>query len=412
MKKFVVLASALILMFTSVAVFTGCENPPESEKTAVCYVIANTANSQGLNMNSPLVQDTIYSTIRNYGYISVINADGVPSIVLATDFDIDDKYKSASADKLDMDARAKATNVIAGMQNVIADDPEVDYLESMRLAVRSLASLEGYDSKRIVVLGTGLSTCGVVDFKNNLISSDPTVIVDLLTEKAEIPNFTGITVYWQNMGDVAAPQQSLTSAQRNKLQQIYGGIVESGGGTFVYNDIMPNPVNVDVKYPSVSVVELPKDTPIKFAPEIIENTEDDKAFEEPQVIGESQVAFVGDEATYLFPDKAIENIRPIADYLLQHKSVKLLLVGSTAGDITSESSLNLSQQRAEAVMNTLVELGVESDRIVAVGMGSDDPWHIPNAGYSGAAASANRKVVLLDMRSDTAQEILAGTICK
>lgn len=412
MKKFVVLVSVLILMFATITVLTGCENPPVSEKTAVCYVIANTANSQGLNMNSPLVQDTIYSTIRNYGYVSVINADGVPSIVLATDFDIDDKYKGASADKLNMDARAKATNVIAGMQNVIADDPEVDYLESMRLAVRSLASLEGYDSKMIVVLGTGLSTCGVVDFKNNLISGDPSVIVDLLNEKDEIPDFSGITVYWQNMGDVAAPQKSLTSAQRNKLQQIYGGIVESGGGTFIYNDIMPNPVNVDVKYPSVSVVELPKDTPIKFAPDIIENTADDNAFEEPQVIGESQVAFVGDEATYLYPDKAIENIRPIADYLLQHKSVKLLLVGSTAGDITSESSLNLSQQRAEAVMNTLVELGVESDRIVAVGMGSDDPWHIPNAGYSGATASANRKVVLLDMRSETAQEILMKTVYK
>ena len=68
--------------------------------------------------------------------------------------------------------------------------------------------------------------------------------------------------------------------------------------------------------------------------------------------------------------------------------------------------LKLSQERADAVKNTLVELGVDASRITSVGMGSSDPWHIPNAGYDGAAASANRKVVLIDIRSTTAQTIL------
>lgn len=90
-------------------------------------MLANTANSQGLNLNSPMVQDTIYDTIRNYGYISIVNVDGIPDIVLANSYDIDDKYKSASKEKLDMDARSKTTDLIAGMQGVIACDPEVDY---------------------------------------------------------------------------------------------------------------------------------------------------------------------------------------------------------------------------------------------------------------------------------------------
>lgn len=407
MKKTIALILTVVLAIGLVGSLTGCSSNDEAstEKVAVCYVIANTANSKGLNLQSPLVQDTIYSTILNYGYISVVNADGSPEVVLANSFDIDEKYKKASKDKLAMDARSKATNLISGMQTVIADDPEIDYLEALRLAVRSLASLEGYDSKQIIVLGTGLSTTGVLDFKNNLISAEPDVIVELLSEKSEIPNFSDITVYWQQLGDVAAPQEAMTSAQKNKLQKIYGSLVEAGGGTFVYNEIMANPVNESVEYPSVTPVELPDDTPIAFEADDLD-AEDDKAFEEPQVLSESQVEFIGDQANYLYPDKAVENIRPIAEYLLKHDDVNIVLIGSTAGDSTNASTLKLSQERADAVKKTLIDLGVNADRITTIGMGASDPWHIPNAGYNGAAASANRKVVLLDARSATAQTIL------
>lgn len=407
MKKTIALILTVVLAIGLIGSLTGCSSNDEAstEKVAVCYVIANTANSKGLNLQSPLVQDTIYSTILNYGYISVVNADGSPEVVLANSFDIDEKYKKASKDKLAMDARSKATNLISGMQTVIADDPEIDYLEALRLAVRSLASLEGYDSKQIIVLGTGLSTTGVLDFKNNLISAEPDVIVELLNEKSEIPNFSDITVYWQQLGDVAAPQEAMTSAQKNKLQKIYGSLVEAGGGTFVYNEIMANPVNESVEYPSVTPVELPADTPIAFEADDLD-AEDDKAFEEPQVLSESQVEFIGDQANYLYPDKAVENIRPIAEYLLKHDDVNIVLIGSTAGDSTNASTLKLSQERADAVKKTLIDLGVNADRITTIGMGASDPWHIPNAGYDGAAASANRKVVLLDARSATAQTIL------
>ena len=406
MKKVITLILTFALVITLSAVFTGCNKTEEPiEKNAVCYVVANTANSQGLNLQSPLVQDTIYSTILNYGYISVVNADGVPEVVLAQSFDIDAKYKNASKDKLAMDARSKATNLINGMHNIVANDPEVDYIEALRLAVRSLSSLEGFDSKRIVVLGTGLSTTGVIDFKNNLISAEPEVVVELLKEKSEIPNFADITVYWQQLGDVAAPQEALTTAQKNKLQKIYGLLVENSGGTFVYNDIMANPVNESVEYPSVTPVEFPEDTPIAFEADTL-NIEDDKAFQEPQVLNESKVEFVADKSDYLYPDKAVENIRPVAEYLIQHKTVSLLLIGSTAGDLTNESTLKLSQDRAEAVKRTLVELGVEENRIITKGMGSSDPWHVPNVGYEGAAASSNRKVVLLDSRTATAQSII------
>lgn len=401
-KRVLVSICLAVLMMS----LTGCGliggEKEEPGKAAVCYVIANTANSQGLNMNSPLVQETAYETVRNYGYVSVVNVDGTPEVVLAQSFDIPDKYKAASKDKLEMDARSKATNLLAAMQHVIADDPEADYLAGLKMAIRSMSSLEDFDSKTIIVLGTGLGTSGVLDFRNNLLSAEPETVVSLLKEKEAIPDFTGITVVWQQMGDVAAPQQELTDAQRNKMQEIYGGIVESGNGTFLYNDFMANPVNTQASYPSVSLVELPKEDPIRFdMARTLDNLD-----EKPFTLSEEQVCFIPDSAQYLEPETALDAIRPVAEYLEENEAVVLLLAGCIAGDENTEYGYELSKQRADAVRETLVQLGIDGDRLVTRGLGCSDPWHIQDAGYDTAEAAANRKVVLLDASSELAQDIL------
>ena len=408
MKKIItltILCACAIMTF-----FTGCQ-ASESEKTdknAVCYVIANTANSKGLNLNSPLIYDTVYTTIRNEGYIAVVNADGNPDIVYANSFELDDRYQFASKDKLDMEAAASTTNLISGMQSVIADDPEIDYLASIQQAVRAISSLEGYDSKSIIVVGTGLSTAGDnLNFCNNLLSAEPEVIINLLKEKSEIPDFRELKVYWQQMFDVASPQKELNSAQKNKLREIYAGIVEAGGGTFIYNDIVATPVNENIEYPPVTPVDLPSDTTISFEPEIFESSKIN-VLKEPMILTEKMITFIGDKSEYLNPDNVVATLQPIADYLVNNDTT-ILLCGCTAGDTNGSYAIKLSEDRAEAVKSTLVQLGVDESRIICIGLGSSDPWHIYGVGYDGEAASSNRKVVVLDASSATAVSILNNT---
>ena len=327
-------------------------------------------------------------------------------MVAADSYDIDAQYKKASKEKLKTDARAKATNLIAYMESQVANDAQVDYLEGLRMAVRSLSSLDGYDSKTIVVIGTGLSTQGTLNFQNNLLSVEPAAVLDQLEEKNEIPDFTGISVVWQQMGDVASPQEELSQTQRKHLQEIWGGIVERGGGTFVYNDIMANPVDTEVSYPAVDTVELPTEAPIGFD-EAMFDTEDESILKGPVKLTEEQVSFVPDKSTYLNEEEAVATIQPIADYLIEHEQITVLLAGTTAGDEDSDYTMTLSQGRADAVRDTLIQLGVDETRIVTVGLGSSDPWHVYGAGYEGSIASGNRKVVLLDASSDTAKEILS-----
>lgn len=410
MKKSIAKLFTTICLLAVTAGLTGCGSQTASEEdsglAAVCCAIAPTANSQGLNMNSPLVQDTIYDTILDYGYISVVVIDGNPELAAADSYDIDPQYKKASKEKLKTDARSNAANLLTFMENQVADDAQVDYLEGLRMAVRSLSSLEGYDSRTIVVIGTGLSTQGILNFQNNLLSAEPDAVIDLLEEKDEIPDFTGITVVWQQMGDVAAPQQSLSQTQRKCLQAIWGGIVERGGGTFVYNDIMANPVDPAASYPKVDTIELPAETPVGFDEEMF-NAEAEDLLGGPLTLTEEQVSFVPDKAAYLDEEEAIATIRPIAEYLAANDKIKVLLAGCTAGDEDSDYTMTLSQERADAVRNTLIRLGVDESRIVAVGLGSGDPWHVYGAGYEGSIASGNRKVVLLDASSDMAKEILS-----
>lgn len=390
-------AAAVLLMMGGLA---GCSNPAEeSEKAAVCFVVANTANSQGLNFNSQLVQEAIYSTIRGYGYISVVSVDQSPEVVFSNSFDIPSKYKNASSAKLEVDAQTSAAEFTAYIQSVVADAPEVDYLEGLYVAARSLSSLEGYDSKTIIVLGTGVGTCGALNLQNNLLSAEPEEVVELLSERDEIPDVNGLNIYWQQLGDVMQPQPELSKTLQNRLKELYGSIVEAGGGTLTFDSTMPAPVNEGVEYPAVTPVDFPADLPIYFDGDNSENL-----LEQPVVMDE-KVTFIADEADYLDPEEALETLRPLAEFLLQHDK-DLLLVGTTAGDVTDEVTLKLSQERADQVKASLVSLGVSESRLTAVGMGSEDPWHIKGAGLEGELAERNRKVVLLDAATDEAQTIL------
>lgn len=412
MKKMITTIMTGMCVLVMAAGMTGCGSPTGNDKKeaakkpAVCFLIANTANSQGVNFNSPLVQDTVLECAENYGFVAIINADGNSEVVVGESLDIDEKYKSASPERLEMDARNKATSVLGYMQTVVADDPEIDYLEALRLACRTMSSLEDYTTKTIIVLGTGLSTTGYMNFSNNLISAEPESLADLLEEKEAIPDFTDITsVYWQGMADTAAPQAALSPSQRSSLQNIWSAVISRGAGKLVPNDFISNPADATAEYPFVSVVELPAETPVKFEIEALE-TDEANAFEKPVMLSEEQVAFVGDKSEYLNPEEAVETIRPIAEYLIQHEQKTILLAGTTAGDENSDYTFSLSKERAEAVRNTLIGLGVDAGRILTVGLASSDPWHIFNVGDEGPMASQNRKVVLLDSSSALAQEIL------
>ena len=409
MKKTTLLTCILLALLTSV-MLTGCGSAEASDSAtdrpvAVAFLIGNHSCSKTLNIMSTPIQEAASKVVSSYGYVSVICIDGDPHIVLEGSCDIDARYKQADPQKLAQDASTRTASLLSGLQAVVADTPEVDILAAIRLAVRSLSSAPNNAEKVIIVLDPGLSTTGECDFRNNLLAGDASAIAEELAAREAIPDLAGIQVVWQQMGDVDLPQESLSPKQINHLKSIWQAIIERGGGTLTLYDAPPLNDSDDTMLPEVSTVGLAVEAPIVFTKEVV--AESSFSFDEPVFLREGQVQFVGDSDAFVEPAKALEVVTPIAELMAADPELRLLLVGTTAGDGISDYALALSSSRAEAVKSTLVSLGVDDNRIVTLGMAGTDPWHIYNVGTQGELAAQNRKVVILNADTTMAQELLA-----
>ena len=105
--------------------------------------------------------------------------------------------------------------------------------------------------------------------------------------------------------------------------------------------------------------------------------------------------FIPDEAEYKDLEAAALTLEPVAEYMKQNKDVSILLAGTTAGDVNSETAIELSRARAATVKDTLINLGVDAERILVVGLGCENPWHIKGLGYDGLGAEQNRRVIVM-----------------
>ena len=99
-------------------------------------------------------------------------------------------------------------------------------------------------------------------------------------------------------------------------------------------------------------------------------------------------------ATELASD-AFSSIEEVVD-LLQTEPDKLIRIeGHTDSTGATETNLRLSQQRADAVLTALVQLGVDAARITSVGMGEDFPI-ASNDTEEGRSRNRRVDVILLD----------------
>ena len=400
MIKSTVIVMAIVIIS---ALLTGCsasaERDTEDHSEALSLVVGNHLCSRELNLNSPTILNAVSETIASYGFISVVSVDGSPSLLAADSYDIPEQYKKASKEKLKADAENKARELMLQVNEVKADDREVDTLEAIRIAVRSFASVPETANKTLIIVDTGWSTTGLVNFENNILSADPQAIADMLAEKEAIPDLSNITIIWQQMGDVAEPQQELSPKQRIALENIWKAIIEKGGGIFKCSPEVPNNDVIGGSLPEVSAIKLPEDAETM--------TVSDALFSEPIFFTEEQIQFKGDSDAYVDPRKAKNCIEPVAEYMNAKPDFTILLIGTTAGDTDSQYVRDLSYARANAVKNSLVGMGVSETRIVVVGLGNHDPWHIYGAGTSGELAAQNRKVVMISTDDEMAGKILS-----
>ncbi|WP_138758570.1 OmpA family protein [Modestobacter altitudinis] len=271
--------------------------------------------------------------------------------------------------------------VAKALAEAAAKTPETDLLGALDLGARAIADSDG--GHTIVVVDSGLSTVAPLDFTQpGMLDADPAELVASLQAADELPDLTGDAVVFQGLGDTADPQPTLTRGQRKNLVEIWTAIATAAGASSV--DVEQSPLSGDaaVGLPDVSVVPLP--APMTCTAGTV-------------TLAGGNVAFVSDSAAFLDTAAATDVVRPIAQQIVDG-GLTATVTGTTAdvGDAVGQQAL--SQQRAEAVMHLLVDLGVPADALTVRGLGSDFPGYVTDHDPAGnlvpAAAAQNRKVVI------------------
>ena len=159
---------------------------------------------------------------------------------------------------------------------------------------------------------------------------------------------------------------------------------------------------VDVSVPSeehVAIVEKIEEEPL--------------VFEVPFELNETQVHFVANEAIFIDEEAAIAALAPVAEIILAHPDHPILLAGTTATWGSQDSCVNLSNRRAGAVKDLLVNYyGVPEDQLKTIGLGfAADPFVRgqdvdSNGNFIETEGAKNRRTIIMDAEDPIAKELL------
>lgn len=350
----------------------------QSHKRNLGVVAGSTANEPATQLPASAAKQ-LQATGASNGSVTIVVPSGTPeargTTLLGSTANDDIVCRSDQRNKL-----AQVTGYINGLK---ASTPEVDFLDSIDQAARNLGS----DSMGVLVVGSGLQTVDPLNFAvKGLLTADPQQVAADLKSKGELPkDLEGVTVYWSGLGDVAGAQQPLTITARSNLQAIWAAIVKAAGGTLA---VLPEPAS------GPAVAGLPAVTAVPV-PAAATKTD----WSHPIVVRDSDLLFVKNTATFSDPSGAQKVLADLVPSIEQNGQTVTITGTASKDQATSNASdLTLSKQRADAVKQALVTLGVPASLLATAGVGHDwcgfKPETDATGAYSDALASQNRTVIL------------------
>lgn len=400
MKKTIMKTVVMVMIIVSMFMLTACPDTGssssmntdntycEDQSIAVAVVAGWRTGNNEITVNTEEIKEAVFDSCYSYGYVSFARVDGIP-----------EQYIKVTIPKPEIDglSETKLKSIADGYTDEIftaykqygaAIYPEADTLEAIRIEANELRATGPDTVKHLVIIDSGLSTTGYLDFtKEEFFEASTDDIIHQLEQEQAIPDLSGISITWFYCGDVAEPQEKLSEVRKHKIIDTYSAIFDAGNASdYVFKEDVPT-ARPYTDLPVVSTVYAGERavTPFKTI-----------------ILDESQVSFIGDEAVFIDPVKAKKAIRKAADSLDANPQSKVYVVGSTAGmDGNSEWCQELSDARAMAVVNVLEEYGISGDRLIPIGLGSNAPWHIADIDSEGnwieEKAQLNRCVYIVDI---------------
>jgi hypothetical protein len=310
-------------------------------------------------------------------YFSLVVADGAPFVAEAGPLRVAGDTVGAQQEEREVN-RQRVDDAVASAR---ARTPETDLLAALRVAAESIQDHRGHRS--IVVLDSGLSTTGALDFTNpDVLDAVPQELADALGLSRRLPPVTGMSVHFVGLGNTAPPQEPLDAIRRVQLQAIWTAITDTAGASHVETESAPTDDPPADRLPPVTPVAVPRGY------ECTGNV---------MTITGGRLAYWPYTSSFVDPALAEEILLPVGQQL-KAGLVTALLEGTVAGVRDTGEQLMLSYLQSQAIADVWLRQDVPIQLITVVGLGSDFPGRLPEQDATGAfdpvAAEANRRITI------------------
>lgn len=278
--------------------------------------------------------------------IRIISAVKKPEVI---NLDVS-KLRLREIGRNDANAKRSAKLNVKAIQeyvnNLAPTDNGADYLEAIKMAKDNLD-----EGSKIIVIGSGLSDHGDLNFSrsNILFNKDQK---DELIKKIRAkngPNYLdGYSIVFYGLGDTVSPQEALSTAQKNIVRDMYKSVIRSLGGDVEINTKTLSGESVNTEY--------------------VVGMTDTGCGNLGLVFDDDNLKFIPDSSTLIDPSASKNTLMTISSLWDKYKENidSIQIDGYIAHHLIAD---NLSQKRADAVKRILVELGIPSKRITAIGRG-------------------------------------------
>ena len=341
----------------------------------VTLVVGARANSPDPDLPTE-IQGLVREAAKQKQKIQIVRVDGTPTVALTAVFNTDGKSDTQRTKDLDTFIK-KILKTVTDLQ------PKTE--EADVLAALTEAAHVTPPNGTVVLIDSGLTTTGPLSFReSDMFGVNPEEVALFLDKQKLTPKLTDLSVVLVGIGNTAEPQPQLDENLHTRITKLWHTIVEKAGAGCVAD--LPTPLRraATERKVNVSVVKLPE--PVTFAPCGTTILADSDA-----------VGFIVGQSTMRDPAAGRKTLQQLADQV-KTRNQRITLVGNTSSEGDANANKLLSQRRAEAIKQVLVELGVEQSRIETRGDGSNGKYHINDRLSDGTldpkAAAHNRSVVV------------------